>query len=327
MLDKQLKVETGDATISIEIDWANPQQAYRIVAAALQNFLEARHVQEVTALDETIAILRGRATTLRAELAQVTEETRRAAIQAGARPSGARPPTGSTTSQRQAPSEELVRLGSLLEAKQRAIRDVEDFRRRRLAELMAQYDSRRSVFTEDHPELVNLRRDIEALTHDSAQLNALKSEERQLREKTQALKAEEKARPPPVVPPPAEEPTAAQPLAAEAIDAAVERNERVRDARRRYEDVEESVGRAQLELESARSAFNHRYKVIRPARLPKEPVSPNRLKVFGVGGLASLALALFLAVALDWRSGKVLERWQIERVLGLPVIGAVRPPP
>jgi uncharacterized protein involved in exopolysaccharide biosynthesis len=325
VLDKQLKVETREATISIQFDWPNPQQAYRIVAGALQNFLEVRHVQEVTALDENIAILRGRATTLRAELAQVTEETRRGAMLAGPRPPIGKPSMASAAPERQTASEELVRLRSMLEAKQRATHDVEDFRRRRLAELMAQYESKRTVYTEDHPELVNLRRDIEALNHDSAQLIALRAEERELREKTQAMNAEEKAGPPVAAASPGE-PRAAQPSAGEGTNTAVEKSERVREARRRYEDVEESVGRAQLELETARSVFKYRYQIIWPVQLPKKPVSPNPLKVFGIGGFASLVLALLAAVALDWRSGKLLERWQIERQLGLPIIGQVRLP-
>lgn len=312
-LDRRLKVEAGEVTIDIELDWPDPKQAYLIVEGALQNFLEARHVQEVTALDETIAILLGRATVLRTELAKVTEETRRAVMQDATHPPGAAPWANTAP---QPGSEDLVRLRSMLDAKERSIGDLEEFRRRRLAELHAQYESRRSVYAEGHPEMVNLRLDIAALTRDSPQIAALRVEQRRLREDYQARLAKEPA---PRAAAHASTELAPRPIG-EGSNAAVEQAEPVREARNRYKDVMESVNRAQLELDTARSAFKHRYKVIWPTQVPKKPISPNPWKVFGAGGLASLLLAFLTAAFLDWRSGRVLERWQVERGLGLPIL-------
>jgi capsular polysaccharide biosynthesis protein len=307
-LDKRLKVETGEVTIAIQLDWPDPQQAYLIVERALQNFLEARHVQEVTAIDETIAVLQGRAETLRVELAR--------ASRASAAQGVPRTPGAPAAAPRPSPGEDLVRLKSMLEAKQRAIADVEDFRRRRLAELTAQYESRRAIYTENHPDSANLREDISALTRDSPQLAALRAEEKALRDEVQARLARD----------PAHRQAAAalaEPTRAAEVAGTAE-TERVREARRRYDDVMESVHRAQVDLDTARSAFNHRYKIIWPAQVPKKPVSPKPLLVFGIGGLASLLLALLAATGLDWRSGRVLERWQIERELGVPVLAQRR---
>jgi uncharacterized protein involved in exopolysaccharide biosynthesis len=335
VLDRHLKVEAGETTIGVELDWPNPQQAYLIVDGALQNFLEVRHVQEVTALDEAIAILRSRAARLHAELAQATDETRRALEQAAVR---AAPrsriviPTPTPTStpapgpQRQASDEELARVKATLESKQRAIADVEEFRRRRLAELTVQYDSRRAIYTEDYPEMVKLRLDIAALSRDSSQLTALREEERKLRDEYEALGARQPQPPPP---PPQREPAlapveVAQPPVVGASPANIEQSERVRDARHRYEQVMESLNQAQVELDTARSAFSHRYRVTWPAQVPKRPVSPKPLKVLGIGGIASLVLALLGAVLAEWRAGQVLDRWQIEGGLGLPILGQVR---
>jgi uncharacterized protein involved in exopolysaccharide biosynthesis len=314
-LDRQLKVEADEVTINLELEWTDPQQAYRIVEGALQNFLEARHVQEVTALDESIAILRGRAAVLHAELEKVTEDTRRGLLQDAARPPGPQLAAVAPVPV-QSPSEELVRLRSMLEAKERAVGDVEDFRRRRLAELQAQYESRRSIYAETHPEMVNLRLDIATLSKDSTQITALRAEERRLREELQARQAKEPQARPPI--PLVVEPAPRQ--ATDGINASLERSERVREARSRYEEVMESVNRAQLQLDTARSEFKHRYKILWPVQVPKKPISPNPWKIFGAGTLASLLLAFLAAAALDWRSGTVLERWQIERGLGIPVI-------
>jgi uncharacterized protein involved in exopolysaccharide biosynthesis len=101
----------------------------------------------------------------------------------------------------------------------------------------------------------------------------------------------------------------------------VDENERVREARYRYQQMVERMNQAELELDASRAAFKYRYDVIWPAQVPKQPVSPNPIKVFGLGGFALLLLSLAVATWLDWRSGLVLERWQVERELDLPVLG------
>src|SRR5262249_28310783 len=70
-LDKVLTVTIGDGTVTIALDWPDPVEAHRIVGAALQNFIESRHLQEITAIDEMISLLEGRAESLhRALLAE-----------------------------------------------------------------------------------------------------------------------------------------------------------------------------------------------------------------------------------------------------------------
>lgn len=52
--------------------------------------------------------------------------------------------------------------------------------------------------------------------------------------------------------------------------------------------------------------------IVKPAELPKRPVSPDPLRVFGLGGLASLLLAVVVAAATERRSGRVAEHGQVE---------------
>jgi len=309
LLDKKLKVATGDGTVTIEIDWPDPQQAYRLVEGALQNFLEARHLQEITALDEGISLLQGRSAILREQLTAVVEETRREVAQ-DARSTRVAVP--STPAVRNPESEEAARLRSLLEAKGRAISDVEEFRRRRLADLQAQYDARRAVYSEAHPEMMTLRQDIDALSRESPQIAALREEERKLRSDYEARRPSAPAPAMSVFRPPAE-----------GVNALVEQNERVRDARFQHQQMLERVNAAQLELDTARAAFKYRYNIIWPTQVPRRPVSPNPLKVFGAGGLSVVLLAFLAAAFFEWRAGRVVERWQIERGLGLPWLGNV----
>jgi hypothetical protein len=314
-LDKQLLVTTAGGTVDIEADWPDAQQAYRIVEAAVQNFLEARHLQEITAIDETISLLQGRVATLRKHLddviAEVSQQERRQARTVASTPTGrvaeALPPQA---------SQELVRLKSMLDAKERAIGDVEEFRRRRLADLQAQLDAQRAIYSDAHPNIITLRRDIDALSRESPQIASLREEERRLRQEYQARVAAENIRPIPTV--------SASPASVSVqprTTGGVDENERVREARYRYQQMVERMNQAELELDASRAAFKYRYDVIWPAQVPKQPVSPNPFKVFGVGGFALVLLSLAVATWLDWRSGLVLERWQVERELDLPVLG------
>ena len=77
---------------------------------------------------------------------------------------------------------------------------------------------------------------------------------------------------------------------------------------------------AQVDLDHARAAFKYRYKIVWPAEVPRRPVSPNPFKYLGAGTIASLLLALFVAAAPELLKGRVVERWQIERGLGIPVL-------
>ncbi len=100
----------------------------------------------------------------------------------------------------------------------------------------------------------------------------------------------------------------------------MEETERVRDARFRYQQMVERLNAAQLDLDAARAAFKYRYNVIWPAEVPRKPFSPSAKKILGGGAIASLLLALLAAAGIDLVRGRVVERWQIERKLAIPVI-------
>jgi uncharacterized protein involved in exopolysaccharide biosynthesis len=310
-LDRALKVTTGDGVITISIEWSDPQQAYHLVESALQNFLEARQVQDITAFDEAISLMQGRVAVLRQQLDR--EEAREASpsLQSEPVPSpeGVPARTGSTRSQQPA-TEELARLKSMVAAKERAVRDMEDARRRRLLELQAQLEERRGIYSDAHPTVIALRREIESLGTESKQLLSLRDEESTLRAEYAARLAAE--------PRPART-YRALPSQATRSGSGME-SERLREARAQYQNMINRVNEAQLALDTARAAFKHRYTVIRPAEVPRSPYSPKPLRVFGLGGVLAILLAA-LAVALpDLTSGRILERWQLERALDLPVL-------
>ncbi len=302
-LDKRLVVSTEEGTIQLSLDWPNAHHAYQIVQGAVQSFLEARHLQEVTSIDDAIAQMEGRMATLKADLDSAIAASHRRA-----------PVTVRTSAPRERqPSEELVRLRSTLDAKVRAIRDVEEFRSRRVAELESQLTQARATLSDAHPTVEGLKRDIEALSRESAQLRALREDERKVRADYNARLAKEGY--------PASPGAAAEPAVLLDTGGAREEDPRVRDLRLQYEQMASRVTSARVDLDAARAAFKYRYNVIWPPEIPTEPFSPKPLKVLGGGFVAALLLALMAAVLPDLLSGRIVERWQVDRQLGIPVLG------
>ena len=107
------------------------------------------------------------------------------------------------------------------------------------------------------------------------------------------------------------------------MSTAVDEDERVRQARTEYQQLLGRVSAAEVDLDAARTAFKYRYSVIWPAEIPKKPISPKPLKYLGFGAAASLFLALAVATVLEMARGRVLEPWQVEKGLGLPVLARV----
>lgn len=301
LLDEALVVTVAEGTITFHIDWPDAQQAYDIIQGAIQNFLEARHVQEVTAIDEVLTVLTGQAAALRSELDAAAEEVRR---------NPDRPGRQAVTRVRRA-SEELARLQARVESKQRAIQDVEEFRRRRLADLQAQLDQARNTLSDAHPTVIGLRKDIEALSRSSPQMDTLREEERVARAEYAERAAREGVATEvvTVAPPPAATP---------------EEDPRVRELRLQLEQMTLRIQSARIERDAARAAFKYRYNVIWPPQVPDEPVGANPIKFLLAALVSAGGLAIASSAGPDLLRGRIVERWQVEQSLGLPVLGEIR---
>jgi uncharacterized protein involved in exopolysaccharide biosynthesis len=294
ILDRALVVLSSEGTLTIQLDWPNPRQAYDIVQAALQNFLEARRVQEIVAMDDVVAVLENRAAVIREEYDRTVEQARRRA-----------PSTERATARATRPSAEAVRLKASLEAKQRAIRELDDFRMRRLAEVQSQLDQARNSFSDAHPTVIRLREDVAALTHESPQVAALRAEEVELRRQYAQISPDDLGH------------LGAVP----AVPRNAEEDQGVREARQNYEQIVGRLNGVLVERDAARAAFKYRYNVIWPPQVPTEPVGGGWKKLLVVGILAGALLAVAVVVAPDLIAGRIVMRWQLERSLGIPVVG------
>ena len=325
LLEKQLKVGTGEWTIDIYIDWPNADQAFRLVDAALQSFLEQRHAAEVSTIAETISILEGHATNLRDAIESSVEDMRRARDPRSKSDPTARPPVVFRRDPaREAVKAEAAEVKAMLEAKRRAIKELEEFRRRRLAELQVELAQQRTVYAERHPTILKLQQSISALEEESPQLQDLRDEESSLQSDLVRLSAS-RAEPVPALPlpqPPASESQGRKraPGTLENLDDDYART-RLRFAMEKYDVLLSRIDNARIELDTARAAFKYRYSIVRPPMFPKRPAKPNVPLVAAGAVLAAVLLSMLAAVVADRRSGRVLETWQIERLLGLPVLG------
>jgi uncharacterized protein involved in exopolysaccharide biosynthesis len=348
VLAKRMTVDTPSAgTIEIAIEWPDPNMAFRLVDAAQQNYLEARHATEITAIAEQVAILQNHAAALRTDIDTSVDAIEKLRAERLAKPVAEAPdaatklPTapstmaGAPARHSTEPDPELAQLKVTIEAKQRAINDLEEFRRRRLNELNASLAEKRAMYTDNHPTIIDLRQTIASLSTESPQVQVLHADlerlQREFDEKSASAAAESRVVPvinsggPTGAPPPL--PGSIIRIEQEPADdrdpAMMYARTQLRDAMEKYSTLRAQIGTAQIDFDTAEAAFKYRYSVVDPPVLPKGPAKPKPLAVALAGLLGGLLVAIFAAVAVDLRRGRFVARWQVERALDLPILAEI----
>jgi hypothetical protein len=245
----------------------------------------------------------------------------------------------------------LGRLKTAAATKRNELARLESEQKRRLAELQAQLTVARTIYTPNHPTVQSLQQHVSAFHHDSPQVVLLRNEldELETQADEQASMAAERLirsairqhretpRQPARTPRPAPNTPPVQPNTPPvptdgADDAGKPRPEavaqfaltRVRTQLTQLHGVLERTETARIEMEIAKAAFKHRYSVISPAEKPGDPTFPNSSRVLFAGLIVSAIFALAAAIAADISGKRILEAWQLQRQLGLRVLGAAR---
>jgi hypothetical protein len=307
LLENNLTVwATPDGAVVIRLRWPDDRvMAYRLVDAAQQNFLEMRHVLEVSTIAEQISILEGHAANLKKEIMKQVEQLQQAQQRSvkDSHPVVRAPPP-------KVPDVDVVNLRVMLEAKRRALTDLEDYRRRHLTELQTRLAEQRAVYSESHPAIIDLEQSIESLKRESPQLASLRQEEADLKQQLSRLDLSETA------------PSAALTIPADLFrdrgeDSNLEyERAQLRFAAAQYAHMRERIDAGRIDLDTARAAFKYRYSVVVPAQVPRGPIKPKALLVMVAALIAGILLALFATTVTDFRSGVILETWQLQNLLG-----------
>ena len=322
ILENQLWVNAGESTVTIGITWPDPTRAYRLADVAQQNFLEARYALEISRITEAISILEGHANNARESIETTLDEIRSAREAKGGKP----PAAPKVRPNHEQVDRELARVAVRLNAKRREIADVEDFRQHRLADLRGQLAEKASLYGPSHSSVLNLWQSIHALSSDSALLSSLKKDEQELLSDYQKrggnladIAADAAPRLPLDTVRVRRE--ASQPGDDHSLDYA---KQRLGIALSKYDTLQERIDGAKIELDTARAAFKQRYAVTLPPQMPKKPLTPKA--PLAIGFIAALLLAFVAAVASELRAARIVQSWQVEHHLSLPVLAQVRKP-
>jgi len=327
-LRNRLWVTTGEGIVTIGIEFPDPQQAYRLVNTAVENFLEARHAAEVSTISEAITILESRADQAHQALAAALRQLEAARDERSAR-LGRRVRTRSAGETRAPaePDQETSRMLLSVQSKRRAIADLDEFRRRRVTELQTKLQEQRAVYAANHPVILDIEQSLDAVRQESPQVTALKRDvaslDADLKKRGASDQPEREVGRPTAVVIQAEHLGAFDPREDEDPQIGYLR-EQVNFALTKYNSFLDRIEGARLELDSARAAFKYRYTVLVPVQKPRGPIKPKPKLVLGASLIAGLALALLCTAFVDLRSRRFLESWQVERALKVPLLGEIR---
>jgi uncharacterized protein involved in exopolysaccharide biosynthesis len=355
-LEQRLQVSIEQSSITLSVDWPNPQVAYEIVNAAYKNFLDARVDSEVNVYSERLRVLEMRARfaaqdvdSAIAELTKREQERRQAAadntsVDASApapqaqgqgveapvvvtapRPVPAAAPSGDVSA-----SDETAHA---LEEVRAQIRAGEEEQRRRTAEADGQLADALGALGPLHPTVLALKRKGEALRQPSGQLEALHAREKEL---VARLAADTPApsgggmagsaffRPAATAPSVPGVPSELREMLLNRDDppTAYARS-KLQATSSQYNDILSRMQLAKIELDVARASFTETYVVVRPAELPVRARKPNVSAIIAAGFAVALLLAFLIPGARDLLTGRILEPWQVETGLRIPVLGAL----
>lgn len=322
-IQRRLRTWVDGSTVTVRLDWAEPTAARDIVAAAVENFLEARFQSEVGVIPERLKILE-------AGVAQAHQDLEASATELVRQQKLANPrervnivipnlPQGVTDRAAEPPDPVLK---ARLDQVRQQIAVLQEAKVRREAELNQQLIQRRQTLAEAHPEIIALKQTLEATRVDPPQLAKLRAEEREIASEIAAKQraaAEARANEPKPAARVVTAKAAAEVPAAGTSKSVQDAQVQFDNATEAYADLVRQLNAARIEMKTAEAAFKNRYKVVHPAELPLGPKRPVGLIAIAIGFLSTIAAVLAAAALADRFSGIFFEPRDVRDRLGLPV--------
>jgi len=256
----------------------------------------------------------------------------------------------------------LGRMKAALDTKRSEVARLEESKEQQYSDLQGKLAAALTVYTEGHPMVASLRQALASAAQDSAQLQQARAEAQNLeRDYVTLAAAQEKPDKPAgqqTTGPAADAKGAADsrtstqasapkrlpdiPMLAIPRGAANDRPSesatqpsaptdyasltavRLRLQVGQLGDIRDRIAAARLALATSQAGFKYRYVLTRPPQLPRAPSKPNVLLVTMAGVLGAFGLAIAAALARDLLSGRIVEAWQVQRQVGVPVLARVR---
>ncbi|MCL2777902.1 MAG: hypothetical protein FWD73_07850 [Polyangiaceae bacterium] len=318
-IQQKMKVWVDATTVTVRLEWSEPEAARDIVDAAVKNFLKARYESEVGVIPTRLKIQESFVLQahkdLEAAAADLDYWTRRADPNNRAKVFIPQLP------QNVREADVDPALKAKLENVRQQIAQLQGTKQNRIAELNQQLREKQQQLGPNHPDIVSLKRMIAESGQDDPQLATLKAQEREILNTIENQKKTEVVRPAPrpnqavaptpVVPPAPENSAAPKNLQ----DATV----RFETAKTKYATLVQQMSDIQLDLQTTEAAYKNRYKITQPAEVPIAPKRPVMLIASIIGLLATIAAMLIVAGIADRLSGIFFEPRDVRDRLGLPV--------
>lgn len=354
MLDDNLNVEADQETVTITVDWRDPEIAYRLVNAAQAAFLEERRIQEIGLLAESTQILESHAAKLEQEIKTSIEKLRgvikskqesesaEVAKEEGEptpkpKPKrvfrAARPKTAALS---EADLSRIAEIDEAVESKEKTLNALVANKQQKLADLNLRLEQQRTIYKDAHPAIEDLKRQIMVAEEDPPSLARLRSEIQELKSEKSMLK---------------DQSAGGGDSQTETLfgggGSAVEMGNRVLEELEStpgidlndpdirfagsqvgftintYQNVLKRIDAARVDQEKAQAAFKHRYRIVHPAEIPPKPIKPKPAKIILGAIIGGLFVGMLIAIALELRKDLIHETWQVEGILNLPVVANV----
>ena len=316
VLDRALRVEVKENTVVFSLRWQDPQSAVEVVEAVGRHFIESRRTAELVPLTEKLVVLEGRVAETQQRISTTVEQLEATLKQ---RREGAQPATlrgvQAEGHWRSLPDARLSELRVRLLSKRKVIKETQEMHHRRLVELDTLRTEQRATFGPGHPTLRETEARYAALERQGKEVEALQGEERELLAEYVQRGGKDSDL--------SDEPPAWSPELQEDNQAMGYSKARLSMELEQLHLLLMQAAEAQVGLATGRVAFPERYRVVEPARMPLGPSSPKVLLLWLAGMLGGVLMAVFAAVAVDVRGGVIREAWQVERLLGTPLLAEV----
>lgn len=319
-IESRMKVWVDATTITVKLDWAEPQAARDIVDAAVKNFLDWRFQSEVGVIPARLKIQEGFVAQAHKDLESAASEL--VAFQKANDPKKKVNVIVPGLPQGVSDSDGDPALRAKLEAVRGQLQQAQQAKQQRLAELHQQLIEKQQTLAPAHPDVIALKQTIAATEGStSPQITALKAQESSI---LGELAAARTSRPSPSpragLPKSAPVPTPSpEPINATAPKSLQDAQVRFDTVTTTYQALVKQLQELQVQMQEQEAQYKNRYRVTHPAEAPSAPKRPVGLIALALGFLATFVAVLLAAALADRLSGIFYEPRDVRDRLGLPV--------